>query len=513
MRAFTLTRYFSLLSLIFILLSGGSIGFLVQLHEVQQLEKLVEERNIVMTKVFLNVLAKDIPLLLKENGESVDPAMQAALAAKISGLIRDSDIAKLKLYNLQGKVIFSTDPQQIGEDKSKNAGFIAARAGQPVSELTHRQQFSANEGDKFDIDLVSSYIPMYQNGEIPVVFELYQDVTQPLHQIKTALWQVLIVIGAILGILYLIQLIVVRHAQKAIKAQEALLEAVNHELDQKITERTVELEQSKLRISELLDEQQLIFNNAHVGILLLKNRQILKGNQRIADMFGYAGPEEFEGLSTEIFYRNHEEFLQAGQLGYSQLSSKGFADFEVKMRRKDGNDFWVIQSGRPLNPQAVLNSPSIWVYTDITERKAGETEMSIAAAAFESQEGMLVTDAQGTILRVNQAFSETTGYMAEEVIGKNPRILRSDMHDPDFYTAMWESILRTGYWQGEIWDRHKSGKVYPKWLTISAVKDGSGAVTHYVGSHTDITERKIAEEKIRHLAFFDQLTGLPTAPC
>ena len=88
-------------------------------------------------------------------------------------------------------------------------------------------------------------------------------------------------------------------------------------------------------------------------------------------------------------------------------------------------------------------------------------------------------------------------------------MLKSGRHDADFYREMWESILRTGTWQGEIWDRRKNGEIYPKWLTISAVKEDDGIVTHYVGSHIDITERKAAEEEIQHLAFYDPLTELP----
>ncbi len=136
-------------------------------------------------------------------------------------------------------------------------------------------------------------------------------------------------------------------------------------------------------------------------------------------------------------------------------------------------------------------------------------ELRIAAAAFDSQEAMVVTDANSVILRVNRAFTEITGYLPEEVVGQNPRVLKSNRHAPDFYRAMWETINRTGGWQGEIWDRRKNGEEYPKWLTISSVRDGSGNITHYIGAHFDITERKKAEEKIEALAFFDQLTGLP----
>ena len=509
MRIATLRRRFSLLSLALVVLAGLLIGTLVREHELKQLETLVENRSVVMTKVFMNLLDKDLQALLDKPVQAPTDPEILQLGNQIAGMIRDSDIAKLKLYNLDGKVIFSTDPAQFGENRSNNTGFLSALNGQVYSELAHRKQFSATEGTRFNIDLVSSYIPIRKGDETIAVFELYQDVTQPLGRLEASLLQAMGIVLGVLSAFYAIQLFVLHRIQKAARLQETQLEMLNQQLDERIAERTSELQQSELRISELLAEQHLIFNNAQVGILLLENRKIIKANQRLAAMFGYASPSDFEGRTTEIFYRNHDEFTAAGRSGYTQLAERGYADFEVKMRHKDGHDFWVIQSGRPLNPEAVLNSPSIWVYTDITDRKEAEAELAIAAAAFESQEGMMVTDAAGVILRVNKAFTDTTGFSAEEIIGQTPRILRSDRHESAFYDAMWESIRETGFWQGEIWDRHRSGRVYPKWLTISSVYGADGVVTHYVGTHTDITERKIAEEKIRHLAFFDQLTELP----
>lgn len=138
-----------------------------------------------------------------------------------------------------------------------------------------------------------------------------------------------------------------------------------------------------------------------------------------------------------------------------------------------------------------------------------EAELRIAATAFESHEGMIVTDANSVILRVNKAFTEITGYTAEEAVGQTPKLLKSGRHDAGFYREMWEIIQRTGRWQGEIWDRRKNGEEYPKWLTISAVKDKNGVVTHYVGAHFDITERKQNEEQVHQLAFYDALTKLP----
>lgn len=149
------------------------------------------------------------------------------------------------------------------------------------------------------------------------------------------------------------------------------------------------------------------------------------------------------------------------------------------------------------------------VTRDIDERKQAENELRIAATVFGSQEGMMVTDAQQRILRVNKAFTDITGYTADEVIGRNPNLLHSNRHPPEFYTAMWDCIQATGEWSGEIWNRRKNGEVYPDYLTITAVKDKHGNVTHYVGTHLDITLRKAAADEIERLAFYDPLTGLP----
>lgn len=136
-------------------------------------------------------------------------------------------------------------------------------------------------------------------------------------------------------------------------------------------------------------------------------------------------------------------------------------------------------------------------------------ETRIAAKIFESQEGMLITDIDKVILRVNHAFTRITGYSAEEAVGQTPHMLSSGLHNTDFYKAMWKSISRTGAWHGEIWNRRKNGEVYPERLTITAVKGDDGNATNYVASMTDITVSRAASEEIKNLAFYDPLTQLP----
>ncbi|MGB8076399.1 MAG: EAL domain-containing protein [Gallionella sp.] len=138
-----------------------------------------------------------------------------------------------------------------------------------------------------------------------------------------------------------------------------------------------------------------------------------------------------------------------------------------------------------------------------------EAALSIAAIAFEIEQGMIVTDQDEVIIRVNRVFTKLSGYSAEEAIGKNLSMLKSDRDDPEFYSRMQAELHRDNYWQGEIWNRRKNGKTYPEWLTITAVLGKEGKTTNYICAFFDITERKQAEEKIHHLAFYDPLCQLP----
>ncbi|MGR9053969.1 MAG: bifunctional diguanylate cyclase/phosphodiesterase, partial [Gammaproteobacteria bacterium] len=137
-------------------------------------------------------------------------------------------------------------------------------------------------------------------------------------------------------------------------------------------------------------------------------------------------------------------------------------------------------------------------------------ELKLAAQVFNSStEGIVITDADDIILTINRAYSDITGYSVDEVLGKKPSILSSGVHPHEFYRDMWDKILKTGHWTGEVLNRRKNGEFYPEWLTITTVYDDAGTVTHYVGIFNDITERKAAEEKIRFLAHHDSLTSLP----
>jgi len=147
---------------------------------------------------------------------------------------------------------------------------------------------------------------------------------------------------------------------------------------------------------------------------------------------------------------------------------------------------------------------------ELAERQASTNKLKLAAGVFTTaREGILITDTDGTIVDVNEAFSRITGFTRQEVLGQNPRMLGSGLQSPEFYTAMWRELLTKGHWYGEIWNRRKSGQVYAEMLTITTVRDESGQPRNFVALFSDITALKEHETELNHMAHYDVLTGLP----
>jgi PAS domain S-box-containing protein len=243
----------------------------------------------------------------------------------------------------------------------------------------------------------------------------------------------------------------------------------------------------------------------HIAVLDLQGRRLYNSpsyRQFFGDTSDLPGTDSFADIHPDDRARVQEAFRQTVRSGVGQ-------ELEYRLLRRDGGVRHMHSVGRVIRDQQGQPERIVVVSHDRTDRRQAEQWERIAAAAFESEQGMFITDADGIILRVNQAFTAITGYSAAEAVGQTPRLLRSGRHDALFYAAMRESLARTGAWQGEIWNRRKNDEIYPEWLTISAVSDNQGRVTHYVSMLTDITLRKATQEEIKQLAFYDALTGLP----
>ena len=268
-----------------------------------------------------------------------------------------------------------------------------------------------------------------------------------------------------------------------------------------ITER--KKAEKALRESE--NKFHILFESATDCLILLSEEGRIMDINRIGhERLGYAKEEM---LGRRIAEFDPPEFASRVPEHFAKIMRDGQATFESVHVCKNGSRMPVEVSCR----QIELNGEKILFSTirDITERKKIEESLRVAAVAFETQEAILITDQQANIIRVNQAFTNITGYRAEEVLGQNPRILSAGRQDKAFYVDMWQQLLHHGSWSGEIWEKRKNGQIYPKWLTITAVKNELQETTHYVSIFSDITVRKQTEEEIRKLAFYDALTKLP----
>ncbi len=226
--------------------------------------------------------------------------------------------------------------------------------------------------------------------------------------------------------------------------------------------------------------------------------------------------------SAEILDESMENLVTPGSLPVAQ---RGLSQFlaelaagvahpefraDLEMRCKDGSTVWTEVAAGAMRDAAGVVIAIQGVTRDITERRSQQAQLKIAAQVFaQGREGITVTDARGSIVLVNQAFTEITGYSQAEVLGRNPSILSSGRQNADFYRAMWETIKSEGHWASEIWNRRKDGSEYPEWLAVTALRDEQGQTTHYVGSFSDLSGAKSAESRIQWLSHFDVLTGLP----
>lgn len=183
-------------------------------------------------------------------------------------------------------------------------------------------------------------------------------------------------------------------------------------------------------------------------------------------------------------------------------------DQEYRMIAADGHIVW-LRDVSTLEVEGGVITELYGFMIDVTRQKHAEEQLRLAANTFESQQGIMITDKDANILRVNKAFTQITGFSAQQVLGKNPRILQSGRHDSEFFQNYWQQLLVHDKFEGEIWNRRKNGEVYPEWQTVTAVRNELGEVSHYVSVFSDITEKKDAENKIHNMAFYDPLTNLP----
>ncbi|GAB4262909.1 MAG: hypothetical protein Kow0065_13660 [Methylomicrobium sp.] len=264
-------------------------------------------------------------------------------------------------------------------------------------------------------------------------------------------------------------------------------------------------------LSESLQQSENRFRNLFeyfpvAYIALDQQGRLLDVNQQFCELLEYGGQELLGKKLFELIECNDEQDFE---LKLQMLNYYGFLECELSLIRKSGNSVTVILDGRLQNNGQKKNVIHC-ILTNITERKRAEDRLQLAARVFsEAQEGISITDANGTILDVNPTFCAMTGYRREELIGQNHRILHSGKHDDAFYHHLWKTLQSQGHWQGEIWNVKKNGERYAERLTISAMRNTKGEIVNYLGLCSDITQSILQQQTLEKMAHYDPLTQLP----
>ena len=271
-----------------------------------------------------------------------------------------------------------------------------------------------------------------------------------------------------------------------------------------ITER----KQAEAALRESRELLRLFIDRAPAALAMFdREMRYLAVSRRWLEDNGLAG--------TEILGQSHYEIVPDIPEHWKELHRRGLAGETLKgdedrFDRADGTVQWIRWEIVPWRTGGGLVGGIVLFTEDITQQKETEERLRLAGMVFTgASEGITITDPLGTILDVNDAFTRITGYTRAEVLGRNPRILKSGLQSTEFYEEMWRALLRDGHWSGEIWNRSKSGDIFPEALEINAIRDPNGKTANYVAMFSDISEIKEHEQQLEHIAHFDALTGLP----
>lgn len=272
------------------------------------------------------------------------------------------------------------------------------------------------------------------------------------------------------------------------------------------------MQRAERKRSETTQELQLVVRHAPAGMarVLVGNAEIIWGNDTLARWLGLS----VESLSGQDFRQLVPADDPLGVTRQMDLLIDGsLAHFQMQRRcthQVTGRVTRVLCTISRLQLSEREPLALVCVLQDMTEMLAADERQRLAATVVENtSEGVVVTDANSRILSINESFTRLLGFSEEEMLGQTPRMFKSGRHDKAFYDQMWASMRETGHWQGEVWNKRKNGEIFPERMSLSAVKDDTGKVTHYVCMFTDISAEKAREKQLDFLAYRDVLTGLP----
>ncbi len=254
-----------------------------------------------------------------------------------------------------------------------------------------------------------------------------------------------------------------------------------------------------------LELVSVLFNSGDAIFIINKHWQLTTVNQVFVELTKYK-PADILTQDIHTILKDKSSLFNKAEVEKT-IEKEGLWRGKLNLSMKSGLALPCLLSIVPVKDSNQIITHYVSHIIDITEQEAIEAQLKLAAVALETKAGILITDKDGLIQRVNSSFEEITGYSSEDVVGQHPKLLSSDQHSEDFYHDLWRDINQKGHWEGELWNKRKNGEKYPQWTAITCIKDSNNTVKNYVETFHDITIRKNLEKKLESMASTDPLTG------
>ena len=521
---FQLIRYFSITSLVAMVLGGTLLAIHFDRLKERSILEMGEHQNIAMTKAFSNALWPSLHGFLNQTME-LEPRqikdhtmMIPYLDTLLGRLMQDLDVVKIKIFNTNGITIYSTQPDQIGTDQVKNVGFVSAINGEPKSNLIHRNGFPSFDGVVEDRDMISTYVPLTNDGQIKGVIELYYDITKQIAHHDQSRLEIVFGVFALFSILYLALFGIIRKADLTIKSQNKQLTAsleeirINNEtLEQKIEERIetqkitnevlkTEIQERHQAEGELRKLTQAVEQSPATVLITDLEGNIEYVNPKFCQVTGYSR-SEVKGKKPSILKSGMIAPDTYGEM-WGEIRKGREWRGEFHNRRKDGSLFWESASISPIRNKKGDITHYVAVKEDITEFKAAQnslknSELRLRTILDSVVEGIVGVKENGEIESCNPAMVRIFGYSEFELVGSNVRGLIPEPHSSahDGYLQGFLATTKPGdTFEREGMARRKGGEIFP--IELGVIRIHNNSPIRFIATVRDISERKQAEKEL-----------------
>ena len=494
---------FAIASLVGMVVIGAALAVYGRITAIEQLKSFGISQHETLARTLMASLQRHIIPVLELGATSAPETLRDApevreLRRYLVDPLVGMKIVRIKIYDRNGRTVFSTEASQVGEDSGRNEGWLAAMMGEVTAEMVHKNSFNVSDGVIEHRDLLETYVPVHDlnDGHIVGVFELYSDMTGLVAEIDGVQRNLVTGTLVIVGTVFLALLALFRRMDRALREEQSaasryLSEVLDarENLEARVSERTRELAVSEQRFQDVAEAAgEYIWETDAMGRFTFVS-------DRVSAVLGYAPRDLIGRAPMDLAPEEDAAMVRAHFANHG--TDTPFTGIEHRSYTRDGRLVWLSASGVPVRDERGRFVGHRGAAHDITERRVAEESLRKMSLVIEQgAEIVIITDTSGVIEYVNPAFTALFGYEAEEVIGKTPAVLRSGMLPDETYAELWRTIRAGGTWRGEICNRAKDGGLYWNLVSIFPLRDAHGAVTHYVGLQSDISERKRSEQAL-----------------